>query len=176
MKPETLRDVICALPCDGATTLAFLGALPVALLDATVYRSCLECGGGGLVPDPETVELGNDGEFHIDDLEMLPCPACKDASTAIVSAALREKADNAIEAVFTAHRTGFGKAIRSELLDAVLSTVLRRVRYAKDIGVCVRPGHMNIPVAGENDRLRFLMAVRGDTIAILEEAGKEGDK
>ena len=162
--PETLKDVICALPCDGATTVAFLGALPVALLDATVYRSCPECGGSGLVPDPETVELGNDGEFHIDDLEMLPCPACKDAPTAIVSAALREKAVAAAD-------EAAGEQVPSvdAIVDAVLSTVLGHVRYAKEIW-CLSVGGEVWPTCEES---RWLG--RGDTIAILEEAGKEED-
>jgi hypothetical protein len=38
---KTLEQVVLALPCDGATTLAIIGALEEAgILDATVYGLC----------------------------------------------------------------------------------------------------------------------------------------
>ncbi len=43
---KTLEQVVLALPCDGATTLAVVGALKEAgILDATVYGLCETCGG-----------------------------------------------------------------------------------------------------------------------------------
>jgi len=170
MKPETLRDVIRALPCDGATTLAFLGALPRAILDATVYHSCPKCGGA-------KEYWVKDGAAEFPE----PCD-CKDAPTAIVEAVLREKADRAIEAVFTAHRTGFGKAVRGELLDTVLSTVLGQVRSAKEIlynahtdtdgDACATVEYFINDDPCDYKGYRTGGSLDGD-IAILEEAGKE---
>ena len=145
MKPETLRDVIRALPCDGATTLAFLGALPVALLEATVYRSDA------------------------------------DAPTAIVSAALREKAIVEAETVYD--RNGL-MVIGDEVVDAVLSTVLGRpVRYAKEIlydAYTNTDGNACATVEYFEDAAKTKYRIGGnlgpDDIAILEEARKEGDK
>ena len=184
MKPETLKDVIRALPCDGATTVAFLGALPVALLDATVYRSCPECGASR-----KCQRCDGEGKWFYElELAMIDCddckgtgtcPACADAPTAIVSAALREKATccelglskhltTETQAKGLAGVTGAMWEVAQMRLDAILSTVLGRpVRYAKEVW-CLSVGGEVWPTCKES---RWLG--RGDTIAILEEAGKE---
>ena len=189
MKPETLRDVIRALPCDGATTLAFLGALPVALLDATVYRSCPECGGSRKVPATEAHYGGSGGGCLVVG-GTKPCPACADAPTAIVEAALREKVKAAFREVkkYQQHK----EMTDSEAVDLLLSTVLGPVRYAKGIVKTLCPSVGCCICVTENQ----LLLHKGDTIAILEdvdstdtsaahvesaatnrqEAGKESDK
>ena len=198
MKPETLKDVIRALPCDGATTLAFLGALPCALLDAHVYRSCPECGGSRKVPATEAHYGGSGGGCLVVG-GTKPCPACKDAPTAIVSAALRKKAiregwlayhhaihgEEEDEAVIAAALFDTGILHESyarnmgALVDAVLSVVLVHVRYAKEIVEVCLPGK-GVPITTKVvgctvPSAEWSALYDGDTIAILEEAGKEGD-
>ena len=197
--PETVRQLIPPLSePDSCGKFAcvwekYLWRLQDAgILDATVYRECPECGG---IENHEgdCNACGTTGE--VDGKECpncegtgrgpwVPCPACKDAPTAIVSAALREKAIETIahtcEDVFEARtdHTSVREALEAGL-DAVLSTVLGRpVRYAKEVGriellpgdepvVCLMP--MTPPTAaGTAPRIES-----GDPIAILEKAGKE---
>ncbi len=188
MKPETLRDMLESQGPLGKELVREGGGLDyfTDLLDATVYRSCPECGGKRRVavnahpvepPDP-----------HV---KIIDCPACKDAPTAIVSAALREKA---CQTICKALRERGGCDIWPEYaedapgcdgcggcemcgtnVDAVLSTVLGRpVRYAKEVGRVVQlNGPVVVQADGDPDSAGLLRA--GTLIAILEEAGKEED-
>ena len=181
--PDTLEQVILKLSCDGATTPAIIGVLKEAgILDALVYRSCPECGGSRVLATGPPLNIGE------------PCPACADAPVAIVSAALREKA---IDACFAADQAALSRLQKQGFpdiprvstaetcpvdirpiveaeVDAVLSTVLGQVRYAKEIGRWhdYYPGHIETGNAGRQTR-DFVSLRSGDAIAILEEAGKE---
>jgi len=131
-----------------------LGALPAGLLDATVYRECPECGGSRKRKDSwagATREVA--------------CPACTETPVAIVSAELREKAVVAFGEVkkYQRHKG----MTDSEALDLILSTVLGQVRYAKEVW-CLSAGGEVWPTTKESHWLE-----RGDSIAVLEEAGKE---
>ena len=137
------------------------------LLDAPVYRSCPECGGSRVLATGPPLNIGE------------PCPACADAPTAIVSAALREKAKVAMDSaarLSDVEPYDIAGGTLDEMLDAVLSTVLGHVRYAKEIGRWhdYYPGHIETGNAGRQTR-DFVSLRSGDTIAILEEAGKEGE-
>ena len=100
----------------------------------------------------------------------------------IVDAALREKACEMAmgklgyigpwDELAALHRGRIGATV-----DAVLSTVLGKVRVAKEVGV--------LEWSGKGDALRLHLRSDGgvtssvyesDSIAILEEAGKEGDE
>ena len=169
-----------------------------ALLDAHVYRSCLECGDTRATPKPYGDERDRGRTFSA-------CPVCKDAPVAIVEAALREKAMR--ESWLAYHRVVEGDRPDDELIaevlidsgvlhesyvknmgvlvDAVLSTVLGKVRVAKRIGsIAGIPSETELVAAGIGDRsfvkplppgLYFdeTRLFNGDAIAILEEAGKE---
>jgi len=113
-----------------------------------------------------------------------------EAPTAIVETALREKAiregwlayhhaihaEEEAEAVMAAALFDTGvlhesyKRNMGALVDAVLSTVLGHVRYAKEVGeFSDRIGGPPMLLDGE----RWHRVSLGDTVAILEEAGKE---
>ena len=195
MKAETLRvwlgelarqtvDDSLASACD-----QLLGALTRkqnTLLDATVYRSCPECGGSRLARTDANWRRSDD-----DPGTMGVCPACADAPTAIVSAALREKAIVAAQTATGINvpthlfqdfppRATMGVEMQPDeagrIVDAVLSTVLGHVRYAKEVGVLsiehVGDGHP-IAMLIDNGGKTLGTARTGDPIAILEEAGKE---
>ena len=138
------------------------------LLDAHIYRSCPECGGSRKrQPDYDTTFV----EYGV-------CPACKDAPVAIVDAALREKAIVEAEAIY--NRNGL-MVIGDEVVDAVLSTVLGQVRYAKEILEGTIDVHDSASTQGAfvyvggKTRGENLLGIQGQhrAIAILEEAGKE---
>ena len=155
------------------------------ILDATVYRECPECGG---IENHEgdCNACGTTGE--VDGKECpncegtgrgpwVPCPACKDAPTAIVSAALREKAAEELymqtSALTATHVCAeqwetapeVGREAARQRVDAVLSTVLGRpVRYASQV----------IPAGEHYATLKGPKVVFDRDLAILEEAGKEG--
>jgi len=158
--------------CYAATNyLALLG-----ILDAHVIRSCPECGGTHVTPKPYGDERDRGRTFSA-------CPACADAPTAIVSAALREKAMDLLHPYL---RDGdpHTRGEAGELFDAVLSTVLGHVRYAKEMLTAFEM--RSVP---DDDGTQWLKydtnevweqqrheVGRTTPVAILEEAGKEGDK
>jgi len=168
MKLETLRDVVLALPCDGATSLAMLGALSPNLLDATVYRSCPECGGSGSVTGAEDFPGGDEGY----DVTNSPCPACADNPTAIVEVALRDRAwQTAVDYAGDTYGMDLTRAADARIVDAVLSVVLPRVRWAKAVGT------LSIEHVGDGRPIAMLIgsggktlgtARTGDCVAILE--------
>jgi len=90
-----------------------------------------------------------------------------DAPTAIVSAALREKAIRGLEGVLCAD----GTMDMGDGVDAVLSTVLGRpVRWMKSGPVVMAFASGNVEVVAS------LKPTDEERIVILEEAGKEGDR
>ena len=148
------------------------------VLKATVYRSCPECGGSRSVPEAASGELDDAGVLQSPTTGMASCPACKDAPTAIVETALRKKAKGIITDVAASYcrPCAIDEDDMDEAVDAVLSTVLGRpVRYAKEVGRVVQlNGPVVVQADGDPDSAGLLGA--GTLIAILEEAGKEGDK
>ena len=149
---------------------------PDWFLDAHIYRSCPECGGGGSVAGARDFPGGDEGY----DVTNYPCPACKDAATAIAEAALREKAARAMYELEVAKVTtpmaawdDLDARVQEQWgarVDVVLSTVLGQVRYAKEI-VTVSTNPHDIDFRKADGSVAFVRI--GDTIGILEEAGKE---
>ena len=199
--PETLRDCVergtrkligeyegntdkIAIASGGASCIT--AELP---LDATVYRSCPECGGSR-----KCQRCDGEGKWFYElELAMIDCddckgtgtcPACADAPVAIVSAALREKArDAGINSTCGSEHEydpayGLSMADWDKATDAILSTVLGHVRYAKawrGIGRLRLGFQEDTPMLDVGDGTA--RELDGDEhIAILEEAGKEGDK
>jgi hypothetical protein len=162
---KTLEQVVLALPCDGATTLAIIGALKEAgLADATVYGLCETCGGSGKCPacwhDGVTVSEFRDGTAIAGECRVCKgtgeCPDC--TAVSVVAKELRERAIeeagraatlNSIEAHCMAREP------LEDVVDAVLSTVLGKTRAARQI------------LFVESTSAPYAMA--GDTIAILED-------
>jgi len=112
---ETVRDVVTALACDGATVVSILGALPTYILDALVI-GCEVCGGKGFLAKPS-------GDFPDPGSTFISCPSChgksfvvsKDAWAAfgdVLGAELREALD-------------LPEGEMSQLIDAVTSRCAR---------------------------------------------------
>ena len=170
---RTLEEVILALPCDGATTLAIIGALREAgLADATVYGICETCGGSRKCPacgGRGKVEVG----FHTQEAQYVDvaercedcngtgiCPDC--TAVSVVTKELRERAreelGGACKVVFD--DPGHIEEVRFDAdaaLNAVLSTVLGKTRVAGRI----------IPIKGGTKMIGGLPGGRCD-VAVLE--------
>ena len=178
MKPETLMEwVLPKLPVllprelgsNDKRALAFRIMESLGILDATVYRSCPECGGSrkhqlckgvgrydkGDVGDTQSARCYGCKGTGI-------CPACADSPTAIVEVALRERA---IDAAYEAFMRPEDADV-SDLVDAVLSVVLPRVRWAKEVLA------LAADVALETEEDGFLVIVHAESeqrLAVLEE-------
>ena len=174
---ERLEDFFRDYPDDGRN-----------ILDAHIYRSCPECG--------ESRKLMLDAlDFESDVEPSVDCPCCKDTTVAIVETALREKAaaanyhcwprDQPYETLPEPIKDSWRLSV-----DLTLSTVLGRpVRYAKESddgdpligvidhfeGVALKVCEVALVDAActvpKGYRVEDISA--GDTMAILEEAGKE---
>lgn len=110
-----------------------------------------------------------------------------DAPTAIVEAALRGEARDALWAKESMHDSEPAEAWLDAAVDAVLSTVLGHVRYAKEEFEVVTRREQDETVFHDNSykavyrggkryRGSHIHLKTGSHVAILEEAGKEGDK
>jgi hypothetical protein len=148
------------------------------ILDATVYGLCETCGGSREVGTGSHYAVEGVGKLVGLNEIMAPCPDCQRIS--IVTKELRERADDAICAVFATHRTGFGAAIRAELRDAVLSTVLGKTRVAKEVyervvelRTQVRPRPMTGTVSIVSGTVKY-STPKPCTVAVLEDSDDEG--
>jgi len=167
---ETVRDAV-PYPKGWRRKYALAVLEDLGILDAHIYGVCQTCGGTGFAY-PQVSGCTFPGQPAPAEFDLRPCPDCKTLS--VVTTEVRERAKEVVVDAFRESNNYIPTAYTQSkttiaIVDAVLDAVLGDVRVAKEIGVRVRPGHMNIPVAGENDRTNFLIAVRGDTIAILED-------
>ena len=103
------------------------------VLNATVYRSCPECGGSQHVIDHVAVEGADTPYPSAGGPEYVPCPACADAPVAIVETSLRRRAKDALWVLEDTADLMPAEAWLDAAVDAVLSVVLGHVRYAKEI-------------------------------------------
>ena len=178
MKPETLRELLESQGPLGKELASKGGGLDyfTDLLDATVYRSCSECGDEGWVVrlqgggcDPAS---GDEGEPP--DISQEPCPTCADSPTAIVESALRERAisdmvsglDNVLRDTKAGFNVESAEELAPHIVDAVLSVVLPRVRWAKEVLA------LAADVALETEEDGFLVIVHAESeqrLAVLEE-------
>ena len=115
---ETLEQVVLGLPCDGATTLAIIGALKEAgLADAHIIRgTCKTCGGSGFVLQrPQHPAYPR-----------YPCPDCP--PTYVIA----PEAGEALDAVLLPHFTS--DVVREKLKASVAQALLPGARVAKEVG------------------------------------------
>ena len=192
MKPETLKDVMTWNAATGDHRV------PDAMLEALVYRSCPECGGSGKCrqcngrgeftrynadgPETRFGEPPPTPQHYEDECDNCRgdgvCPACADAPVPIVDAALREKAIEDVGSYLGDDELEFHPAA---IVDAVLSTVLGHVRYAKEPelreaarAVLARWTELDTGDSILDERMDALCkATFPNSEAILEEAGKE---
>ena len=130
---SNLRSVYSEFPVvDGIV------ACPDWFLDGHVYRSCPECGGSRVVRCARCKGVGEEraplaGVTHPCPLchgnGKTICPACADAPVAIVSAALRERARDALWAQEDTRDLMPAEVWLDAAVDAVLSTVLGHIEY-----------------------------------------------
>lgn len=186
---KTLEQVVLALPCDGATTLAIIGALKEAgLADATVYGLCETCGGSR-----KCKRCDGEGKWFYElELKMIPCDACNGTGAcpdctmvSVVTKELRERGicremdmPSHINTEREARERVWGNAPSfdsawdeaAERFDAVLSAVLRDVRVAKEVGVLERSGKGNaLRLHARQQDGGASSVYPGDTIAIPED-------
>ena len=185
---RTLEQLILALPCDGATTLAIIGALKEAgLADATVYGICPTCGGSRKCPacgGRGKVEVG----FHTQEAQYVDvteqcedcngtgaCPDC--TAVSVVTKELRERAAADLHDAIGIERDEVGHIDRvtfdaDAALDAVLSTVLGKTLVAKDVLEGAIAVHNSLPpqppmvYVGGKLRDEGQLGMAGETVAI----------
>jgi hypothetical protein len=92
------------------------------ILEAVYYAPCSVCGDARLVPDPETLDLDDDGNPDLETLELTPCPECAGRPPFMVAAESWLQAQTAIRTELRAY--GYAPGRTSRLVDAVLAAAL----------------------------------------------------
>uniref|UniRef100_A0A6M3LDS1 Uncharacterized protein n=1 Tax=viral metagenome TaxID=1070528 RepID=A0A6M3LDS1_9ZZZZ len=162
---KTVRDIVTALACDGATVVSILGALPTYILDAIVI-GCEECGGAGLLAKPS-------GDFPDPGSTFISCPSCHGKSF-VVSKEAREAARRVVHIMY--HATGAESAEAAEhLIDDATNDIARallggEVYEATEVGV-VQGADFVIKCGGADLSPQQLVR-HGDRIAVLKQGGE----
>ncbi len=170
MSVETLRDAVAKLSCDGATSLALVGALSDAgLLDAIILpRTCSTCGGSREVVDHVAVE-GADAPFpSAGGPEYVPCPDCPPPLVVERKAweAFRT-AVNEFEERGGAWSEADGAAQLLGLAQALLGQPLLRVKEV--VRTCRKYDRVTVEAKKPREVVRIPLKTRpGDRIVILE--------